>query len=92
MADCVSPLIPLVREVKEEVLISLEVDSFSLFKVRALESIKLCCRISFSIAFVQLSDSSGSELSDDIAVFTILPAPSLDAAMKGREVIIRRGY
>lgn len=55
-----------------DVLISLEVDSFSLCKVRALELIKLCWRMSFSLIFAKVSDSSGSDKSEDMTVFTIL--------------------
>ena len=82
MADCDSPLVrPLILEV-EEVLVSLEVDSFSLCKVRALELIRLCCMMSFCLAFTKMSDSSGSELSDDMTVFTILATSlSLNTAM-----------
>lgn len=65
--------------VEEAPISSLEVDSLSLCKVLALESIKLCWMITFSFAFIKLSDSSGSELSDDMVVLTILD--SLHAAM-----------
>ena len=82
MADSLSPLLPLVSPFMlelEDVLINLEVDSFSLSKVRALEFIKLCWIVSFSLAFDKVSDSSGSETSDDITVFTMLAV--LNAAM-----------
>lgn len=76
----------------DDVLISLEVDSFSLCKVRALESIKLCWIMSFSLAFAKMSDSSGSEVSDNMTVFTMLAVlTSLGAAMvPGRGIELER--
>lgn len=77
MADCASPLVkqPFRFEVLELLPRSLlEVESLSLCKVLALESMRLCCIISLSLILVKVSESSGSECSDDIAVLTIVDA------------------